>query len=379
MPIALLALAVGAFAIGATEFSMMGILPTVARDLQVTVPQAGYLVSAYAIGVVIGGPLVAVGSRRLARKYLLLVLMTVFTIGNVGAAVSPNYGFLMAARVVTAVPHGAFFGVGSVVAAKLVGDQQSGRAIAVMFSGLTIANIVGVPAATALGNGCGWQLAFAAIAGVGVLAIIAIAILVPNNDDFAAPPMRTELHAFAKLEVWLSLGVGTLGFAGVFATYTYIGPTLESLTGVGPVGLSVAIALFGLGLAIGNLIGGRLADRALLPANYIALGSLAVALALFALAVHNRLTAFVTLSALGFAAGLVIPSAQMWTVRAAGDAPTLAAAATQSGFNIANAGGAALGGAVIGAGLGYTGLSLLGAVLALAGLGLALASARLSR
>jgi len=378
MPIALLALATGAFGIGATEFAMMGVLPAVAHDMHVSIPQAGYLITGYAIGVVIGAPLVAAGAGRLARKHLLLGLMVVFTLGNLAAALAPDYGFLMVARVVTAIPHGAFFGVGAVVAAGLVEEKRSARAISLMFAGLTVANIIGVPAATALADAFGWRLAFALIAAVGLLAIGAIAMLVPADLAHAPVRLRAELHAFTNPLVWLALGVGTLGFAGVFATYSYITPTLRTLSGAGSFAVTIALALFGIGSAVGNLLAGRLADRALLPAIYIALGSLAAVLALFALTVHAEVTALATVCAIGVATGLVIPPVQLWVMRLAGDAPTLAAASVQSGFNIANAVGATLGGVVIGAGFGYTAPSLVGAVLALAGLCLALVSGRLS-
>ncbi len=378
MPIALLALAIGAFGIGATEFAMMGVLPAVAHDVHATIPQAGYLITGYAIGVVIGAPLVAAGSGRMSRKHLLVGLMVVFTLGNLAAALAPDYGFLMAARVLTAIPHGAFFGVGSVVAAGLVDEKRSARAISMMFAGLTVANIIGVPAATALADAFGWRLAFALIAVAGVLTIGAIALLVPADRVHTPIRLRAELRAFTNPLVWLALAVGTLGFAGVFATYSYITPTLRTLAGAGTVGVTIALALFGIGSAAGNLLAGRLADRALLPAIYLALGFLAAVLALFALTVHNEITALITVCAIGAAAGLVIPPVQVWVVRLAGDAPTMAAASVQSGFNIANAVGAALGSVVIGAGFGYTAPSLVGALLALGGLALALVSGRSS-
>ncbi|WP_269857514.1 MFS transporter [Streptomyces sp. RPT161] len=379
MPVALLALAIGAFGIGATEFAMMGVLPAVAHGMHVSIPRAGYLITGYALGVVVGAPLITAVSGRFTRKRLLLAMMAVFTVGNLAAAGAPNYGFLLAARVLTALPHGAFFGVGSVVAAELVDARRSARAISVMFSGLTVANVIGVPAATALGTAFGWRLAFVLIGAAGLLAVLGIAVLVPADRAHTPVRLRTELRAFTRPQVWLALAVGTLGFAGVFATYTYIAPMLSTLADAGPVGLTAALALFGLGSAVGNLLGGRLADRAVLPAIYLALGFLAAVLTLFALTVHNEAAALATVFAIGAAAGLVIPPVQLRAMRAAQEAPTMAAASVQSSINIANAGGAALGGVVIGAGFGYAAPSLAGAVMALAGLGLALVSGRLDR
>lgn len=377
MPVALLALAIGAFGVGATEFAIMGVLPAVAHSMHVSIPQAGYLISGYALGVVVGAPLLTAASGRFTRKHLLLAMMALFTVGNLAAAAAPGYGFLLVARVLTALPHGAFFGVASVVAAGLVEERRSAQAISLMFTGLTVANIVGVPAAAALGNAVSWRLTFVLIGAVGLIAVLGIAALVPADHGHTPIRVRDELRAFTRPQVWLTLAVGTLGFAGVFAVYSYISPALTHLARVGSVGLTVALSLFGIGMTMGNLLGGRLADRALLPAIHLALGGLAVTLALFASAVHNEVTALVTLAAIGVAGGAVIPPMQVRTMRAAREAPTMAAASVQSGLNIANAGGAALGGALIGAGFGYAAPSLAGAALALVGLALAWMSGRL--
>ncbi|WP_037345714.1 MFS transporter [Sciscionella sediminilitoris] len=379
MPIALLALAIGAFGIGSTEFAVMGVLPDIAHNLHVSIPQAGYLVTGYAIGVVVGAPLLTALANRLSRKHMLLAMMAVFTIGNLAAAMAPNFETLMAARVLTALPHGAFFGVGSVVAAKLVHSSQRARAISMMFLGLTIANVLGVPASTALGHAAGWRMTFASIAGIGAIAVIGVALLVPRMQEHGQVRISAELRAFTKPQVWLALGIATFGFGGVFATYSYIAPMLSNLAGIGPDGLTITLALFGLGLTVGNLIGGRLADRALMPSMYIALGGLAVTLALFAITVHNQVSAMITVFFIGMIAFIAIPAVQTKIMRSAEEAPTMAAAAVQSGFNIANAAGAFLGGAVIDAGLGYTAPNLLGAVLASIGLGLAIASGLLDK
>lgn len=379
MPIALLALAIGAFGIGSTEFAVMGVLPDIAGDLHTSIPTAGYLVTGYAIGVVIGAPLLTVLANRLSRKRMLLAMMAVFTLGNLGAALAPNFDTLMIARVLTALPHGAFFGVGSVVAAKLVHSSQRARAISMMFLGLTVANILGVPASTALGHAAGWRMTFVSIAAVGILAMVSVALLVPNLTEDTRVRVSAELRAFTKPQVWLAIGVATFGFGGVFATYSYIAPMLHKLAGIGDTGLTITLALFGLGMTVGNLIGGRLADRALNPAMYTSLAGLAAILALFAFTVHNQVTAMITVFGIGTIAFIAIPTVQTKIMRAAEEAPTMAAAAVQSGFNIANAAGALLGGAVIDAGLGYTSPNLLGAVLATIGLGLALASGALDR
>jgi MFS transporter, DHA1 family, inner membrane transport protein len=379
MPRALLALATGAFGIGATEFAVMGVLPKIAEGTHVSIPQAGYLITAYALGVVIGAPLFTAVSGWFDRKHMLLAMMTVFTLGNLAAAAAPDYGFLLAARVLTALPHGAFFGTGSIVAAGLVDEKRSARAISTMFAGLTVANIIGVPAAAAAGNAFSWRLTFLLIAAVGIAALLAIALMIPASPAHTPVRLRAELRAFSSPQVWLALAIGAFGFAGVFAVYSYIAPMLADLAGVGTAGLTVALALFGLGLTAGNLLGGRLADRALMPAIYFALAALAAILTLFTLTAHNRYTALVTVFMIGAGAGLVIPPVQTRTIRVAARAPAMAAASVQSSFNIANAGGAALGGLIIGSRFGYSAISLVGAMLALAGLGLALWSGRLER
>ncbi|WP_308190352.1 MFS transporter [Amycolatopsis sp. GM8] len=218
MPVALFALAIGAFGIGATEFAMMGVLPAVADSLHITISQAGYLITGYAIGVVIGAPLITAVSGRFTRKRLLLAMMVVFTAGNLAAAFAPDYGMLMLARILTALPHGAFFGIASVVAARLVDERRSAQAISIVFTGLTVANIAGVPAVTALGNAVSWRLTFVVIAAVGILAVLGIAALVPADHGHTPIGLRAELRAFARPQVRLALAVGTLGFAGVFAT-----------------------------------------------------------------------------------------------------------------------------------------------------------------
>ena len=378
MPIALLALAIGAFGIGTTEFVMMGLLPEVADAFHVSIPTAGYLISGYALGVVVGAPLLTAASVRWPRRRVLMGLMTVFAIGNLLAALAPSYGTLLAARVLTGLPHGAFFGVGSVVAAELVARERRASAISMMFAGLTIANVVGVPADTFLSQQLGWRATFFVLGAIGVAAVAAIAWLVPQQQS-AAPSLRRELAAFGDRQVWLALGVCMLGFGGVFAAYSYIEPLMTNVAGYSPGATNFLLALFGIGLTVGNLLGGRLADRALMPSLYTTLAGLGLALALFVFTAHNEATAALTLFLVGATGMACVPMIQTRIMDKARGAPTLAAAATHSAFNLANAAGAFLGGRAISAGLGWTSPDWVGAILAALGLGLALLSGALDR
>ena len=275
---ALLALAVGGFAIGTGEFVVLGLLPNVAADLGVTIPQAGHLVSAYAIGVVVGAPLLTVAFVALPRKGVLIGLMLAFAVGNVGSAVAPSYDWELAARFASGLPHGAFFGVGAVAAANMVDYGRRSAAMAVMFTGLTVANVVGVPLTTLLGQHTSWRLVFALIAVTGVLAAASIAVFVPGGSRVraasdAAPTssiqlVRQEFAAFARPGVWLVLGGVAIGGGGLFATFSYINPMMTHLAGYSPSSVTLLLVLFGLGMTVGNLVGARLADRALMPTLY---------------------------------------------------------------------------------------------------------------
>ena len=379
MPLALLALAIGAFGIGTTEFVIMGVLPQVAGDLGVSIPTAGHLISGYALGVVVGAPLLTALSVRLSRKTMLLGMMTAFTLGNLLSALAPGYGWLLAARVFTALQHGAFFGVGAVVAAGMVAPNRRARAISMMFLGLTLANVAGVPLGTLLGQHLGWRATFLAVAGIGLVALVAITALVPRQPVDAAAGVVGELRAFRRPQVWLALALATLGFGGVFACYSYIAPMMTQVAGYSPTAMTGLLVLFGVGATVGNVIGGRMADRALMPSLYVSLGGLAVVLALFTLTAHNQVTAAITLFLVGAISFLAVPTVQTRIMDKAVGAPTLAAAANHSAFNIANAGGAYLGGLVIDAGFGYTSPNLVGAGLAVVGLVLAAWSGRLDR
>ena len=379
---ALLALAVGGFAIGTGEFVMMGLLPQVASDLSVSIPRAGELISVYALGVVVGAPLLTAVSVRHRRKTVLMVLMGWFAVGNLLSAVAPTFGLVMAARFVSGLPHGAFFGAGAVVAGSLVEQNRKNSAMAVMFAGLTVANIIGVPLTTILGQHTGWRAVYAIVGLIGLLAVLAIAIAVPAD---AAPveaegvSLGRELRAFGKPEVWLVLGVAMLGGGGLFATFSYITPMMTNVTHYADSSITWLLVLFGLGMTIGNLAGARLSDR--FPARTLVLSLVAeivVATAFLALD-HNRITAAVAIFLFPLTALAGLPTLQGRIITLAGGAPNLAAASIQAAFNVANSLGAYLGGVAIAAGYGYGSPNLVAAVLVVIGLGLALVAVRVER
>ncbi|MFI8356592.1 MFS transporter [Streptomyces cyaneofuscatus] len=371
MPLALLALAVSAFGIGTTEFVMMGLLPNVADDLGTSVPTAGYLVSAYAIGVVLGAPLLTGLGSRVPRKKMLLLLMALFTIGNLASALAPDFGWLLAGRVLAGLPHGAFFGVGAVVAARLVAEGRQARAVATMFLGLTVANIVGVPAATLLGQHLGWRATFLVVAAIGLTAMAALARLVPRIPVEAHQDVRRELRALGNRQVLLGLLTAVFGFAGVFAVYSYLSAMTTKAMGFGESSVTIVLALFGIGMTLGALAAGPLTDRALRPTLYGSLGALAVVLVAFPFTVHVQWAALVMVVLLGGVGFMTTTPLQMLVMNKAKDAPTLASASNHSAFNLANAGGAWLGGVAIAAGWGWTSPAFVGAVLAVLGLAIA--------
>ncbi|MGW1206521.1 MFS transporter [Streptomyces cyaneofuscatus] len=371
MPLALLALAVSAFGIGTTEFVMMGLLPNVADDLGTSVPTAGYLVSAYAIGVVLGAPLLTGLGSRVPRKKMLLLLMALFTIGNLASALAPDFGWLLAGRVLAGLPHGAFFGVGAVVAARLVAESRQARAVATMFLGLTVANIVGVPAATLLGQHLGWRATFLVVAAIGLTAMAALARLVPRIPVEAHQDVRRELRALGNRQVLLGLLTAVFGFAGVFAVYSYLSAMTTKAMGFGESSVTIVLALFGIGMTLGALAAGPLTDRALRPTLYGSLGALAVVLVAFPFTVHVQWAALVMVVLLGGVGFMTTTPLQMLVMNKAKDAPTLASASNHSAFNLANAGGAWLGGVAIAAGWGWTSPAFVGAVLAVLGLAIA--------
>jgi DHA1 family inner membrane transport protein len=379
MPLAILALAVSAFGIGTTEFVMMGLLPNVAHDLGTSVPSAGYLVSAYALGVVVGAPLLTALGSRLPRKRMLLLLMGLFTVGNLASAVAPGYDTLLAGRFLAGLPHGAFFGVGAVVAARLVSEERRARAVAAMFLGLTIANIVGVPAATALGQHLGWRATFLVVAVIGLVALAALAALIPRLPADEHVGIAQEIRALREPQVLLGLLTAVFGFAGVFAVYSYLASMMTEVTGFADSTVTILLALFGIGMTLGALAAGPLTDRALRPTLYVSLGALSVVLVAFHFAAQSKATAPVAIVVLGAVGFLTTTPLQMLVMNKARHAPTLASASNHSAFNLANAGGAWLGGLAISAGWGWTSPALVGAVLAAIGLAIALTAGALDR
>ncbi|MBN8749650.1 Inner membrane transport protein YdhP [Xylophilus ampelinus] len=384
MPIALLALTAGAFGIGTTEFVIMGLLLQVSADLHVSIAAAGLLISGYAIGVAVGAPVLTIATRRLPRKTVLLALMAIFTLGNIACAVAPNYEALMAARVITSLAHGTFFGVGSVVATGLVPPEKRASAIAIMFTGLTAATLLGVPAGAWLGLHFGWRATFWAVAVIGVVALAVLARFVPRDAAKVEPaPLRDELAVLARPQVWLGLAMTVLGFAGVFAFYTYVQPVLTRVTGLSDAAVSPVLLLFGGGLAIGNLLGGKLADKAPMRAVIGTLVALAAVLALARWAMPHAVAAIVFIGLLGIVAFATVAPLQVRVLeKAAGAGQNLASSLNIAAFNLGNALGAWVGGVVIERGAGTQGLQNLGlaaAALTVAGLALALWSHVLDR
>lgn len=347
MPIPLIALALSAFAIGTTEFVIMGLLPDVARDLSVSIPSAGLLVSGYALGVAAGAPLLAVLTSKLPRKAALQALMLVFIVGNILCALAGDYRMLMIARVVTSFAHGSFFGIGAVVAASLVPREKQASAIALMFTGLTLANVLGVPFGTFVGQAWGWRLTFWIVAALGVLSWAGIAALVPNRHDSGPVGLASEVRVLKEPQVWLALSMTILGFGGVFVVFTYIAPILEQISGFSPRAVTLILVLFGAGLTIGNVVGGKLADRALMRSLMGILVTLALVMAVFAKTSHLPVAAAVTVFVWGVAAFATVPPLQMRVVEKASHAPHLASTLNIGAFNVGNALGAWLGGAAL--------------------------------
>ncbi|MGF6724209.1 DHA1 family inner membrane transport protein [Paraburkholderia sp. GAS41] len=377
MPIPLLALAISAFAIGTTEFVIMGLLPEVARDLAVSIPSAGLLVSGYALGVAVGAPLLAVVTSKMPRKLALQLLMGVFIVGNVLCAVASDYSVLMIARVVTSFAHGSFFGIGAVVAASLVPQEKRASAIALMFTGLTLANVLGVPFGTFIGQQFGWRMAFWVVAALGVASLAGIAALVPNRHDTGPAGLAHEVRVLKDPQVWMALAMTIVGFGGVFVVFTYIAPILEQVSGFSPRGVTLVLVLFGVGLTIGNTVGGKLADRALMPSLMGILLALAVVMAIFTRTSHSQVAAAVTIFVWGIAAFATVPPLQMRVVEKATAAPNLASTLNIGAFNLGNAGGAWLGGMAIGHGMGLDALPWVAAAVSIAALLLTWMAARM--
>ncbi|MFK2878511.1 MFS transporter [Rhodanobacter hydrolyticus] len=371
-PPALYALAVGAFGIGTTEFVIMGLLQQVSASLGVSIASAGLLISGYAFGVFVGAPATTLATRRLPRKAVLLGLMAIFTLGNLACALATSYVALMAARVLASLAHGTFFGVGSVVATSLVPEQRKASAIATMFNGLALATLIGVPVCAWLGLHFGWHAAFWAITAIGMLAMAALAMLLPNTHDDTAPvSLGTELRAIAGAPVLVGLATTVFGFAGVFVVYTFIQPLLTRITGFGDAMVSPVLLVFGLGMAIGNPLGGKLADRSLSNALVGTLAALAVVLVVFGFAMHARWTMVLFTGLLGMAMFATVAPLQMWILRRASAAPSLASSLNIGAFNLANALGAWLGSEAVARGAGLATLPWIAALMTVVGIALA--------
>ncbi|MEV7090326.1 MFS transporter [Streptomyces sp. NPDC093085] len=372
MPLALLALAIGAFGIGTTEFVIMGVLPQVADSFDVSIPTAGWLVSGYALGVVVGAPLLTVLGTKVSRRKMLMFLMGLFVVGNALSAVAPGFGVMLIGRIVASLAHGAFFGIGSVVAADLVAPEKKASAISLMFMGLTVANIVGVPGGTYVGQAAGWRVTFTVVAALGVIGLLGVARLVPEQGRPGAADIRAEFAAFKNAQVWLAMAMTVLGYGGVFAAITYITPMMTRVAGYSETSVTWLLVLFGIGMFLGNLLGGRFADRALMPMLLTTLAALAAVLLLFTVTAHHQALAAITLTLIGALGFATVPPLQKRVLDQAAAAPTLASAANIGAFNLGNALAAWLGGAAISANLGYTAPNWVGALLTTTALLLAL-------
>ena len=364
MPLSLLVLALSAFAIGTTEFVIMGLLPNVATDLGVSIPGAGWLVTGYALGVAIGAPIMALATAKLPRKAALVWLMVIFIVGNMLCALSTGYTMLMIARVVTALCHGAFFGIGSVVAANLVAPNRRASAVALMFTGLTLANVLGVPLGTALGQYAGWRSTFWAVTVIGVLALIGLMRFLPFKHDEEKLDLRAELAALKGAGIWLSLSMTVLFSASVFALFTYVAPLLGEVTGISPRGVTWTLLLIGVGLTVGNLIGGKLADRNVqrtLLGVFLVMAVVSAILSWTSVALIPTEVTLLLWAIAGFAA---VPALQVNVMTFGKAAPNLISTLNIGAFNVGNALGAWIGGSVIAHGLGLTSVPLAAAVLA---------------
>ncbi|WP_313515439.1 MFS transporter [Pseudomonas sp.] len=362
-----IALAVGGFAIGTGEFSIMGLMPNVASGLGISEPQVGHVISSYALGVVVGAPLLAVLGSKLYRRHLLLLLMAFFALGNVASALAPDYHSLMLFRFIAGLPHGAYFGVAALVVASMVPPHKRANAVSRMMMGLSVSTLVGNPLATLLGQWLGWRFAFALVGALALLTVLLVAIYLPlRRDEVRSNPLR-ELRDFNRAQVWLALGISSFGFAGMFCVFSYLAPTLLEVTQVHQGWISIALASFGIGAILGNLAGGWLFDKLRFKAVGLLLVWSALVLALFPLATHSLWTILPAALAVGSMVSLS-PALQTHLMDVAAEAQTLAAASNHAAFNVANALGPWLGGMAISAGLGWSVTGYVGAVTALVGL-----------
>lgn len=380
MPAAIWALAIATFGIGTTEFVIAGLLPGIAAEFGIPISTAGHMATSYALGVFVGAPLLIILGARVPQRAMLVSLLGFFIVGNLLTALAPTFAWALAGRVVTSLTHGAFIGIGSIIAADLVAPNRRTSAIAFMFTGLTVANLVGVPAGTWLGQAVSWRSTFLAITVIGVAAILAVTMLLPKGSKHEAPSVRRELAAFQDAQVLLAMGITVLGPAAFFTSITYIAPMMTELAGYTDRGVTGILFLFGLGLVIGNHLGGKLADRALMPLLYATLAGQALVLFAFFFLVDSRLACALCvflMAAFGFATVSPIQRLVMDKARAAG-APNLAASFNIGLFNLGNAIGAWLGSVEISQGFGYASPNWAGGLLSAAALALAIASGWLS-
>ncbi len=373
---AVLSLTLGTFAFGMTEFVIMGLLTNVAQDLNISIASAGQLITGYALGVAIGGPIMTVFTLRMPRKQLLCALLVIFIAGNALAALAPSYSVLMVARVLTSLAHGTFFGVSSVIAAGLVSPEKRASAIALMYMGLTVANIIGVPLGTYIGQQYGWHSTFGIVSVLGFLVVAGILLFVPKVPHNRKVSIGKELRIFGNKQVLLAFFVTVFGFGGVFTAFTYIDPLLQEITGFSEQYVTGILILFGIGMTVGNLVGGKLADWRLMPALIACLGFLAVMLFIFFFAVDNKVMSVITIFIWGIASFLIVPGLQMRIMDMAKDAPTMASTANQSAFNLGNAGGAIIGGLAVN-GIGLHHVPWIAAIVTIGGLALTAISYRL--
>jgi DHA1 family inner membrane transport protein len=361
-PISILSLTVGAFAIGMTEFVIMGLLPNVAEDLRVSISSAGQLITMYALGVAVGAPILTVLTHRIPQKQLLCLLMVLFILGNGISVFAPSYAILMGARMLTALTHGTFFGVGAVIASNLVSPDKRAGAVSIMMAGLTISNIIGVPLGTFIGQHIGWRSSFGAIAIMGIVALISILIFIPQIRQDKPASIAQQINALAKPKLLLYLLIGALGNAGLFAVFTYITPLLMQVTGFNEHSVTWILVLFGCGVTIGNIVGGKLADWKLMPSILGLYFTVSVILTIFTFTIHSPIAAVLTIFLWGAASFAVFPGLQVRIMSLAQDAPALASTSSHSAGNLGNAAGAFIGGWTI-THLSITSLPWVGAVL----------------
>ena len=377
--LAIIALAAGGFAIGTTEFAIMGLLQEMVAELGVSVPEGGHVISAYALGVVVGAPLLAAAGAKLPRKWLALGLMAFFAVANLSSFIAPDYGWLLVTRFLSGLPHGAFFGVAAVIAASLVAPTKRGWAISMVMLGLSIANVIGVPFATWLGQLAGWRWMFVLVGAIALLTVALVAWFVPYQAAHPDASIRRELSALRRMQMWLALLVGTVGFGGFFAVYTYISPTMTEVAGFSMGVLPLIVGLYGVGQVVGNIVGGRIADRSVMGSIYAVLAGTVVILAVYAWGVQYKAGAIILVFLVGAIGSALTPALQTRLLDVSPGAASLASSLNHAALNMANALGAMAGGLVIAWGWGFRSPAIVGAVLALLGLGVALLSGALDR